>query len=214
MSAEGRELLKALKSTASANAPCLSIPVGTPIEAILRPVATGRERLNAADMRLLTEWRNRFVNAFLTNFEANEERTARWLTEMVGPDETRILFMVDDAATRQTVGYMGLAFINWTKKSGEADAIVRGADCAPGLMTRALLTLLEWSRVQLGLEHLGVRVRSDNTALEFYSKLGFTEERRVGLRRTEDAGMIRWVEDESLEDAGLSLVHMRLAARG
>lgn len=208
----GLELLKALKTSATANQPCLSIPVGSPVEAILRPVATSAGRLNAEDVRVLTEWRNRFVGAFLTEFEANDERTARWLTQMVGPDDTRILFMLDDTQGR-TFGYMGLAFIDWERDSGEADAIVRGADCAPGLMTHALLILLEWARVQLGLLRLGVRVRSDNTALEFYRKLGFTEERRVALRRAEEDGMTRWFEDESLEPTGLSLVHMTLAAK-
>ena len=192
----GRELLLALKANATANAPSLCIPVGLPVEAVLRPVATAPERLNANDVRVLTEWRNRFVSSFLTDFEATEARTAQWLTDVVGPDPARILFMLDDARG-ETVGYLGLAFIDWATLTGEADAIVRGAETAPGVMGRAMFTLLDWARGQLGLKSVGARVRSDNPALRFFLKFA-VETKRVPLRAIEDGDMIRWVEDETL----------------
>jgi RimJ/RimL family protein N-acetyltransferase len=213
MKPSGRNLLAALKATTRANAPSLSIPVGAPLEAILRPVSTRSDCLNPRDIRLLTEWRNRFVKSFLTEFEANESRTAEWLMKTVGPDDTRILFMVDDASGR-TVGYMGLAFIDWEKMTGEADAIVRGEASAPGLMTRSLRALMDWALAQLGLKTLGVRVRSDNRAVEFYQKLGFKEQRRVSLRRIDEGDFVRWVEDESLGAAEPGLVHMVLGGKG
>ena len=205
----GRNLLNAVKASTRPRGPVLSLPVGSPVEAVLRPVATRREDLNAKDVRVLSEWRNRHLRAFLTEFQATEYRTARWLNEMVGPDDTRILFMVDDAKGR-TIGYMGLAFIDWENRSAEADAVVRGVEAPPGMMTRALRTLLSWARGQLGLPRLGVRVLSDNTALEFYRKFGFREVRRTPLRRVEEEDMIRWIEDPSLPHSERSLVHMTL----
>src|ERR1051325_10916416 len=138
----GRMLLKAVKDGARPDGPLLCIPVNRPIQALLRPVATRKEFLNRQDLSLLTEWRNRFVHSFLTEFQADENRTARWLTEMVRSDDTRILFMVDDALSGRTFGYMGLAFIDWANGSGEADAIVRGAAAGPGQMKSALQTML------------------------------------------------------------------------
>lgn len=205
---EGRLLLRALKESAAPHQPTMSLTVSYPVEAILRPVATRGDCLNDADVRVLTEWRNRFVQAFLTEFQSTEARTALWLTNIVGTDDTRILFMVDDARSGETIGYMGLAFIDWEKASGEADAIVRGRQAPRGLMKRALLTLLSWSRSQLGLKTLGVRVRSDNAAIEFYRKLGFEEVRRTSLRRVESPGLIEWVEDQSLPAGEPSIVHM------
>ena len=202
----GRELLLTLKANATAHAPCLCIPVGLPVEAVLRPVATVAGGMNANDVRVLTEWRNRFVSSFLTEFEATETRTEQWLTQVVGPDETRILFMLDDARG-ETVGYLGLAFIDWEKLTGEADAIVRGAETAPGVMARAMFTLLEWARGQLGLKSVGARVRSDNPALQFFLKFA-AETKRVPLRAVEEPDMIRWVEDETLADAPVSLVYI------
>ena len=185
----------------------LSIPVGNPVDAVLRPVATAVEFLDSTDVQMLTDWRNRFPDAFLTQFSANDSRTRRWLTQVVGPDDTRILFMVDDTHAR-TIGYMGLAFIDWKAGSAEADAVVRGATAPRGTMTKTLLTLLEWGRVQLCLSTFGVRVRSDNTSLEFYRKAGFQEVRRVPLRKVQETDMIRWVEDSVLPVAEPSLVYM------
>jgi RimJ/RimL family protein N-acetyltransferase len=207
-SATPRDLLTMLKATAHADGPGLALPAGFPVEALLRPVGTRPGHLRAQDVEALTDWRNRFVHAFLNEFEANVERTAKWLTETVGPDDTRILFMVDQSGG-QTVGYMGLAEIDWAAGYGEADAVVRGRPAARGLMRRSLRTLLLWARETLGLATLGVRVRSDNTALGFYEKVGFTELRRKPLRREEEPGLVRWVEDEAAAPSGLKLVHMR-----
>jgi RimJ/RimL family protein N-acetyltransferase len=204
-----RDVLLTLKTAANSKGPKLCVPFGSPVQGLLRPLATQRTYFDPEDVRRLTEWRNRFVQAFLTEFEATKERTSNWLATVVGPSDTKILFMVDDL-TGRSFGYMGLDFIDWDRHSGEADAIVRGADAPAGSMTIALQTLLAWARGQLGLERLRVRVRSDNTALQFYRKLGFHEKRRVALRRVAEKHTVRWVPDESLISDGPSLVYMEL----
>ena len=91
----GRTLLCTIKATTGTER-FFCLPVGVPIQAILRPIATRREVLNPNDIRCLTEWRNCFVKSFLTEFQATESRTAKWLTEIVEPNEHKIMFMVDD----------------------------------------------------------------------------------------------------------------------
>jgi RimJ/RimL family protein N-acetyltransferase len=181
--------------------------VGTPVEALLRPVVTAPADINPDDVRHLTDWRNRFVTSFLTEFRATEQRTSRWLAETVGPDDCKILFMLDDVRGHP-VGYMGLAFINWAERYGEADSVVRGAPARPGLMKLALQTLLEWAHDYLELSSFGVRVRSDNAALDFYRKTGFIESLRVPLRREEDGELTRFIEDAEHKSSAISLVHM------
>lgn len=197
----------ALKSAAGIPGTPPVLRVGTPTVAVLRTVATAAERLNLQDVQCLTDWRNRYVTSFLTEFVARNERTARWLREIVGPSDSKILFMLD-TPDGTTFGYMGLAFIDWKKGYGEADAIVRGLPTAPGTMSQSLRTLLDWSRNSLGLREIGVRVRSENPALAFYQRLGFREFQRVPLRRTEQSGEIVWTEDPSLGNGGPALVHM------
>ncbi len=192
----GQALLRTYKTDA------LRLPVGNPVVAWLRPAGTSPD-----DAAHLSEWRNRFVTSFLTEFQATPESTAQWLNQTVGPDDTRILFMLD-LEEGGTVGYLGLAFIDWGDGQGEADAVVRGEDAPKGLMTTALRTLLTWARGPLGLKDLGVRVRSDNPAITFYENTGFSETHRVPLRRTERPDTVSWVEDQVAVDSDLDLVHM------
>lgn len=208
---KGRDLLNSVKASASEQ-PCLGIPVGNPVKAILRPVITENADERSEDVYRLSIWRNKFVTAFLTEFEATPERTAKWLSDGIAKDDSRILFMVDDLEGN-TFGYIGLAFIDWDKKSGEADSVVRGGSAEPGLMTEVLRTLLTWARGQLGLESIGVRVRSDNPALGFYEKFGFQELERVPLVKSNDENMIVWSEDRgntSVSPDAPHLVHMTL----
>ena len=206
---QGGRLLATLKAVAGLPGPQLGIQVGDSPMAWLRPVATRRELQSERDVRLLTEWRNKFVTAFLNEFQATESQTSDWLANSVSPDDSRILFMVDDTENR-TFGYMGIGYINWDAGYGEADAIVRGGPAPPGVMTTALRTLLNWGRGQLGLDTIGVRVRSDNPALSFYRKFGFVEEKRVPLSSRIEPDKTVWYEDSAKTSAGISLVYHSL----
>lgn len=206
----GKNLLTAVKGAAGLAGPQMVLKVGR--LATLRVVATRPAVQNPSDVHWLTEWRNKHLSAFLTEFIATEPRTASWLENIVGRDDNRILFMIDNA-DGLTVGYMGLAFIDWNTGYGEADAVVRGLDTVPGLMRAALQTLLAWACGQLGLSRIGVRVRSDNPALGFYRKLGFVETLRVPLISTTDAeGAIAWQESVDSHVGNLFLVHHLLNA--
>jgi hypothetical protein len=198
----GREILNDWKRNPEAK-----IPVGDPAEAVMRPVATVAGSIKPNDVRVLTEWRNRFVTSFLTEFEATDARTERWLIDVVGPDSNRILFMLDDLNGR-TIGYLGIAFIDWEERTGEADAFVRGVDDMPGIMKKAALALFGWAHRELGLTTaMTARIRWDNPSLPFFLKIS-TENRRVPLRATEEPDMRRWVEDESLPSSPAGLVYI------
>lgn len=203
-----QQLLGQLKK--SAGSACeLVLPVGQPVEALLRPVATAPDRLNVADARLLSEWRNRYVKSFLTEFNSHEERTLHWLATAVAADPGKILFMVD-TLDGQSIGHVGLGFIDWERGYVEADAIVRGGVSRKGLMTLALRALLDWARHSLGLSDIWVRVRSDNSALAFYEKAGFHEHKRVPLVASRNGSAVTWAEDESaVSSATPSLVYMQ-----
>lgn len=204
----GRELLRVLKRSAGLPGPQLCLKVGAPAIAWLRPVATEPERQDPLDLERLSEWRNANVGAFLTEFQATPARTSAWLANDISGNDTRALFMIDDASG-QTVGYMGLAYINWDGSYGEADSIVKGIPTEKGLAALAIDSLIQWARGSLGLKTIGVRVRSDNKALAFYEKVGFVELRRVPLVRTEHDGQVNWREHHDGAPSSLSLVHMR-----
>ncbi|MBN2478791.1 MAG: GNAT family N-acetyltransferase [Parachlamydiales bacterium] len=206
---EKKTLLKNIKKFAGNLNSQLIIPVGNPAIAMLRPISTNENLMNSNDVAFITKWRNRYVSSFLTEFEATNDQTANWLINIVGPSDSKILFMIDDL-NNQPFGYMGISFINWERNYGEADAIVRGAYAPPGTMTMALKTLINWSKTTLGLKEIGVRVRSDNSALAFYKKFGFIEEKRIPLKKIKNSQKICFVENALENCSGISLVYMRL----
>jgi RimJ/RimL family protein N-acetyltransferase len=206
-------LLKALKRAAAGDGPVLSLPVGRPVAALLRPVAPAGSPRHEADVKLITEWRNLYPRCFMTEFMATCERTARWLAEQVVPDDRRILFLLDQLDGR-ALGHMGIV-ADWEGGFGEADAILRGRNGLPGVMSEALTTLMTWARDGLGLERIGLRVRSDNPqALRFYEKRGLVETRRIPLRCCQETDRLCWVEDpEGAADDGIYSIHMTWPGR-
>lgn len=205
---QGRELLLAMKRSARAEGPTVGIAVGTPIVGVLRPIAASSDDIASSDVTTLTVARNRYVHSFLTEFEATDNQTRNWLINTVGPNDSKLLFMCDDA-TGKPIGYMGLDYIDWHRGTGEADSVVRSAASTPGFMTLSLRTLMRWAETQLGLDQLSVRVRSDNPALGFYENAGFVEYQRVPLVRLVEPGLVRWTESESAASSGVTLVYLR-----
>jgi len=173
-------------------------------------VATSPGRTNPGDVKALTEWRNRHQTAFLHEFQATEKRTERWLTQTVGPDDGRILFMVDDLGGR-AFAYIGLALIDWTSLGCEVDSVLRGMPAPRDAMAAVHQSLIAWARGTLGLERVSLRARADNpVALAFYRNMGYVEEQRVPLRSlSTDDGKL-WIEEPALNDAEVEIIYMSL----
>lgn len=178
----------------------------------LRPLQATADQISIGDVNRLTKWRNRHRQAFLSEFRATPERTLRWLTEVYGPDPTRILFMIE-MADGTVFGHAGLCEIDGQRSSAEVDNIVRGEDMVPGGMGAAVAALCEWMR-SLGVRHISVRVLADNPAVSFYQELGFKRVKDVGLvRRQTGPAEFRWVAqaDQSAKSQR-ALRYMELAA--
>jgi RimJ/RimL family protein N-acetyltransferase len=200
----GRDLLITVKREAHLRRFALEVAPGLS----LVPVSTDPSHVDDDQVRCLTTWRNRHVRAFLTEFDATPARTRAWLTDGVGRDDTRILFMLVDARGDNR-GYAGLAYIDWSTGHGEADAIVKGEELPRGTMKRALAVLLDWAARGLALGELGVRVLGDNPALEFYRRCGFVEERREPLVPEPRDDGIAWRSARDGERGQRELVHLR-----
>ena len=177
----------------------------------LRPASS--EQPARVDVYYLTHWRNQNVHAFLSEFVATEVRTECWLREYVGPDPTRIVFMVQ--VGDQIVGYMGLAQIDWDRRSFELDGIVRGrADAPRGVMTCGVLAMIDWAVNGLGLDRPAVRVLAHNAdAVAFYHRMGFADSHRVALYRVTSNGESQLTEEPTGEPPAAALIYMTLDRR-
>jgi RimJ/RimL family protein N-acetyltransferase len=163
------------------------------------------------DVIRLTNWRNHNVHSFLTEFEATPQRTRNWLTQAVGNDLSRILFMVEEVG-HLPLGYIGLAFIDYSAHSAEADSVVRGEPGHPGIMSTALRALIDWAYRMLEIKQVGVRVLADNPAVAFYQKFGFREVRQEVLELERSSGMTIWKPTSHIDNRENTrrLIHMEL----
>jgi perosamine synthetase len=135
----------------------------------------------------LTSWRNADVRAYPSQFVATPESTRAWLRERVLAAPERMLFLVVNK-WGQRVGHLGFANALNDDCSLEMDNIVRGVKTGdPGIMTRAMVTLLNWAEEKLGPREIYLRVFENNAhAIAFYEKLGFVRDRLLPLTRRQD----------------------------
>lgn len=208
----GLDLLKDIKAQPFDRDSSHRISIRGTEKLCLRVVSTSKPA--DEDVKRLTEWRNRFSRSFLTEFTASHNRTKAWLTDTLAKDDSRVLFMVEEPG-KLPVGYVGITCIDWANKTAEADSVVRGESEHPGIMTKALKTLLEWAGSELGIEKFKVRVISDNPAINFYLKFGFKEVKRVALRKIAKKDCQSWEEvpETVSSDDSRQLVYMELADR-
>jgi RimJ/RimL family protein N-acetyltransferase len=144
-------------------------------------------------IHLLTKWRKQHEWWFPAQFKVALEGTARWLINGVVEAPDRLLFMIrlGDAY----IGHVGLFRFNFEKRVCEIDNIVRGEDGHKGIMGSAIVHMMRWGSEYLGLRGYDLQTFSDNgKSLALYTRLGFTEVKRVPLVRVEEGDRIEWSE--------------------
>ncbi len=127
---------------------------------------------NSEIIGLLTKWRNQYMQCFLTQFAATEERTSQWLKNTVLPAEDRILFLVCDQIG-QAIGNFGLCKVG--KEYAELDNILRGEKVVcRNLFYYAAIALLNWIFKALNISVASLHVFSNNNrAISLYERIGF-----------------------------------------
>jgi RimJ/RimL family protein N-acetyltransferase len=165
-------------------------------------------------VELLTRWRQQSMQFFLTQFQATVQRTSHWLSEIVLPDDTRLLFLVLDETgePRGTLGVCGIG-----PNAAEIDNVNRGEHGGHRrLMYFALASLIDWLYRELGLQNIFLRVLSYNSkAIALYDSIGFQHAGSAPLlkRQTPDT-LIYEVADQHLvahgEPVDFQLITMAL----
>ncbi len=143
--------------------------------------------LHTHDEELITRfarWREENSFAFPTQFPVTLEGTRTWLRSRVLDAEDRILFLVVDKVGYQ-IGHLGYGNSINEAMEMEIDNVVRGEkDTTPGIMSAAMLALINWGEEVVVANRISLRVFSDNNhAVEFYRQLGFQDATLIPLRR-------------------------------
>lgn len=142
---------------------------------------------------MLAKWRAE-ATTFHNKFNVTLESTKRWLRKLLLDVPDRILFLVLNRYG-QPIGHMGFASALNNECMMEFDNVIRGVPKQDaGLMGVATKAILNWANNTFQPEGFYLRTLDDNVhALQFYSKLGFKEDGKQPLRRTESNGEINHV---------------------
>jgi RimJ/RimL family protein N-acetyltransferase len=137
-------------------------------------------------------------------FEISDERTARWLDNLVLARDDRLLFMIQ-LLDGSYIGHLGYSEFIFETKTAQIIAVTRGVkDVSPGIMTFAMDTMLWWGREVLGLDRIQLRVDSANErAIRLYERVGFTVKSKIALVKIVEPDEIIWTDapDPDAKDA-------------
>lgn len=168
-----------------------SEPIGD--TAILR-VVTKADVDDKDLIRALAKWRKRHERWFPSQFKVTVKGTKKWLKNLVIFVPDRILFMVE-TESGERVGHLGLNRFNFKNLTCEIDNVVRGNKLLPGVMTKALERIIDWSFSELKIRTLYLRTFSDNErAVRFYKRAGFKELKKIPLKMVVKEKETSWVE--------------------
>ena len=162
---------------------------------VLRPIDEALCKLPEV-VEKLTRWRSVFMQYFLTQFPASEERTSTWLEKVVIPSDDRVLFLICDDVGR-LVGNFGVC--NIKPHEAELDNLIRGErGGAPGLIFFAEIAMLRWLYFGLGVKSVTGHVFSNNSrTINLHSKVGFSERQRFDLSRIQEGEDVRYLVNSS-----------------
>lgn len=171
-----------------------------------------RGRVNDPSLVInLTKWRNNAKSFFLTQFDATENRTQRWLESVVLPSEDRLLFEVLDA-TGRAIGHAGV--FRFKDNSCELDNFIRGEQGGdPSLFLEAEVTMLNWLFCELGVSKVTLHVFSNNwIAIRNHLSIGFKVTGKYALSRKEEEGSVDFkVNGQDGEPVKFSYLEMSIS---
>src|SRR5258706_2471726 len=150
-------------------------PIGT-----LKPITNSV--LNDAEIiERLTKWRNQTKKYFLTQFNATEERTKKWLREVVLQDYSRLLFLIYSPA--RLIGQCG--FKDLSAATVEIDNLIRGEIGGDHrLIYYSEKALIRWLFHSFDIERVFGIVLADNLlALNIHDSVGFRQTEFIPLQK-------------------------------
>lgn len=151
----------------------------------LKPIQNNFIELDYNLCFLLSKWRIENPTISTGTFQVTEERTKKWLTELVINRDDRIIFMIH-GRNDEPLGHIGLSNVDFSNNSVELDSVLRGKkNILKGLMSQCVNTLIKFALKELGFSEIDLSVLSDNNhAVNFYKKLNFKIIDKIPLIKT------------------------------
>ena len=139
---------------------------------------------DAALVEMLTSWRNRHRQFFLTQFEATVPRTRQWLEHTILADSTRVMFFIHEHSG-EPIGHIGVLRLD--QPTVELDNMIRGRSGGNGqLMHWAEVALLRWLFEVRRVSGVCLQVLANNwIPIRLHSMIGFRVVEALPLVRQE-----------------------------
>ena len=140
----------------------------------LKPIQNNFIELDYNLCFLLSKWRIENPTISTGIFQVTEERTKKWLTDLVLNRDDRIIFMIH-GLDNVPIGHIGLSNVDFINNSVELDSVLRGKkNILKGLMSQCVKRLIKFALKELRFSEIKLSVLSDNNqAVNFYKKLNF-----------------------------------------
>ena len=137
----------------------------------LRRVSSADD-VNSELVECMTKWRNQFRSFFLTQFDATEERTEKWLKNTLVPDKTRGMYLIRNTAD-VLLGHLGVRRLDTA--CPELDNMIRGRGGGdPQIMRFAEIALITSIFQCPRAEAVSLQVFSRNwIPISLHQSLGF-----------------------------------------
>ena len=164
---------KQLKS-ADLNSSVINVYDGKTLFCYLKPIQNNFIELDYNLCFLLSKWRIENPTISTGTFEVSEERTKKWLINLVLNRDDRMIFMIH-GLDGKPLGHIGYTNIDYKKNTVELDSVLRGEkNILRGLMSRCVNRIIKFGIQELKFSEIDLSVFSDNIhAVNFYKKLNF-----------------------------------------
>lgn len=159
---------------------------------------------DATVLKQMTVWRERNATSFLTQFQPTVERTLKWIQDIMLPDHSRIMFLVEDEKGCR-LGQFGLC--NISENEAELDNAIRGESGGhPQLFHFVELTVIKFCFEHLGVQRVVGKLFSNNIlVIHLHKVVGFSVEKVQSLRKTEAKGEIRFDPVDNPDEANTAI---------
>lgn len=157
---------------------------------IMRPIT--KTHLQCHDViEKMTNWRNHYKTFFMTQFNATQERTEKWLKNVVLANPEQLLFLI--YCKDNLIGQFGFKELNGN--SVFLDNLMRGESGGhPLLMRYAVSAMVTWLfDVMKVNEVYGFIFANNAMSLKLHKDLGFSFTEKYPLNKQVDGEEITWV---------------------
>ena len=156
-----------------------------------------------------TNWRNKYMACFLSNFIPTNERTKKWIINNVLKNEDVILFKILNNKS-ELVGHIGAKY---RKEYIEYDNLIREGEVEVPFFTSFVADMfMNWLFRISDVDFISGKCISNNTkGLRFHERTGFEINNRIPLRKEiASNGDLNWVEDINYPNPEYYCVEIRL----